>query len=283
MARKILFPGVLRVIEKMWRTLVLGVIVIAVLAVSGAQAPVLASGSGTNQKPVTCAPFPRIALWRSLDHDFARRTVNEIHGGNWQAYIDTLQGYEFKLRAIQERGTTAVVLWKNSNIRLKGPDLADFLDNLERRIEVTRCLAGMNDTKATDVLAMTIADFTTAAGGPANMGTDGASGRIMDGAMLSSQIPSCGLIPDVAWWKFRTHGSIAGYVHRRYRGNWQAYIGTWKSRLKKLQDIQNRGASAVTSTGIMLRGVQLAGYIDKVQTRISVTRCLAKLRGGRQT
>ncbi|MBC8337598.1 MAG: hypothetical protein ISR51_07385 [Rhodospirillales bacterium] len=51
MARKILFPGVLRVIEKMWRTLVLGVIVIAVLVVSGAQAPVLASGSGTNQNP----------------------------------------------------------------------------------------------------------------------------------------------------------------------------------------------------------------------------------------
>jgi hypothetical protein len=78
----------------------------------------------------------------------------------------------------------------------------------------------------------------------------------------------------VKWWKFRTHESVSGYVSRKYQGNWDAYVKNWNRRLDKLQNIYSRGASAVTSTGLTLRGPSLADYMRKMQKRISVTHCL---------
>jgi len=89
--------------------------------------------------------------------------------------------------------------------------------------------------------------------------------------------------PKVGWWKFKSHESVTGYVFRKYRGNWRAYIASWSRRLNKLQDIHGRGSSAVTSTGESLNGPRLAAYIGKMRTRISITRCLAEKMGGSNT
>ena len=61
------------------------------------------------------------------------------------------------------------------------------------------------------------------------------------------------------------------------------FRSSWSRRLSKLQDIQGRGSSAVTNTGELLKGPRLAAYIDKMRTRISITRCLAEKMGGSNT
>ncbi len=67
---------------------------------------------------------------------------------------------------------------------------------------------------------------------------------------------------------------MAGYVNRRYRGYGLLYLGKWVRRLVKLQDIHNRESSAVTSSGLVLRGADLEDDIIKMQKRLSVTHCL---------
>ena len=84
----------------------------------------------------------------------------------------------------------------------------------------------------------------------------------------------CGPIPDVEWWKFRTHEDIAGYVTRKHKGDWKAYIEVWTIRLVKLQDIYLRGSSAVVTTGQVLKGPLLQDYVKQMRDRLSVIRCL---------
>jgi hypothetical protein len=50
----------------------------------------------------------------------------------------------------------------------------------------------------------------------------------------------------------------------------------WSHRLEKLQDIYDRDSSAVTNSGIVLKGKKLFVYISKMQKRNSVVRCLAE-------
>ena len=121
------------------------------------------------------------------------------------------------------------------------------------------------------------APSTIPAAAPAATMTDEGSPRSIAevlgyGWVLRSQ---CDPIPRVEWWKYKDHESVAAYVNRRHRGNWLPYLGKWVRRLVKLQDIQNRESSAVTNSGLVLRGAELGAYIKKMQKRLSVTRCLA--------
>ena len=231
------------------------------LAILGLAVLVLAAGYAP-EASASCGSFPRIPLWKSLSHDFVRQQVEDTYVGDWQAYLTKLERYQSKLRGIRKRGTAAVVTWKSRKIRLKGDAIKEFLGHVDRRIAVTRCLAE-NDG---------IANFSTAAGG-----TDA---EIRSQAAKPKQ---CLAFPNVSWWKFKSHESVTGYVYRKYRGNWRAYIDTWSKRLSKLQNIQGRGSSAVTNTGVLLKGPGLAAYIDKMRIRISVTRCLAEKMGGSNT
>ncbi len=215
-----------------------------------------------------CGPFPRIPLWKSLSHDFVRQQVEYTYDGDWRAYIAKLERYGDKLRGIRKRGTAAVVTWKNRKIRLKGGAIDIFLGQVDRRLKVTRCLAENDD----------IANFSTAAGG-----TDAGAAFPAEVRSRTARSKQCRPFPKVAWWKFKSHESVTGYVFRKYRGNWRAYIDSWSRRLSKLRDIQGRGSSAVTNTDELLKGPRLAAYIDKMRTRISVTRCLAEKMGGSNT
>lgn len=85
----------------------------------------------------------------------------------------------------------------------------------------------------------------------------------------------CEAIPRVTWWKFNSHESIAGYVQRRHGGDWTPYLEKWLLRLAKLQDIHDRNSSAITNSGVVLRGEALADYIGQMGERLTVTRCLA--------
>lgn len=86
----------------------------------------------------------------------------------------------------------------------------------------------------------------------------------------------CDPIPRVEWWKYKTHEEMAGYVQRKHNGDWTPYIDNWFRRLVKLQDMHSRKSNAVTNTGIVLQGEELAAYIQKMRKRVAITRCLAR-------
>jgi len=86
----------------------------------------------------------------------------------------------------------------------------------------------------------------------------------------------CPQIPDLAWWRVKSHEQIVQYVSRKYDGNWLPYIESWEKRLEKMQDIFQRGSAIKTGTGVMLRGVALADYVNDMARRVAVTKCLAK-------
>ncbi len=205
-----------------------------------------------------CAKFPKFALWNELNHEFVRQYVDDRHGGDWAAYLTKLEGYERQLKGIHDKGLGAVITWRANKVRLKGARLAEFLKLVEQRLKITRCLA---DNES-------LAEFTTAAGGT-DLGDEADPPKPRQ----------CEQIPQVAWWKFSTHESVANYVSQRHRGNWRTYIDKWSQRLAKLQEIYGRGSSAVTNTGIVLKGHKLSAYIGQMQKRISVVSCLAKNSG----
>ena len=201
-----------------------------------------------------CAPFPEIALWSELDHDFVRGHVDERYDGDWDAYLAKLKRYQGSLKAIHDQGLRAGVTWRDKKVRLKGQELAGFLKLVGERLRVTQCLAE-NDA---------IADFSTAAGG------DTLKAKADSGIQVQ-----CETLPDVAWWELKTHEVIVGHVSRKYRGVWQPYIAKWSRKLVRLQDVYNRGGTKTTRTGIKLQGRELRTYLAQMQTRVSVIRCLA--------
>ncbi|NQU62451.1 MAG: hypothetical protein HQ512_15065 [Rhodospirillales bacterium] len=229
-------------------------------------AETLAAGTtgASRASQAQCTAFPKIPLWKSLSHDFVREKVATKYEGDWQAYIQSLQGYQNKLKAIHARGSSAAVSYQKRSIRLQGKSLATFLKHVDKRIAVTQCLSNADD-------AAGLADFSTAAGG---------SEETISATFKPKQ---CDTIPNIEWWKFKTHANIIGYVARKYSGDWSPYIDKWSVRLDKLTDIYNRGSSAVTNTGLTLQGRDLYGYMGEMEKRISVIRCLARNSGSSRT
>ncbi|MBT3915623.1 MAG: hypothetical protein HOF23_04565, partial [Rhodospirillaceae bacterium] len=88
-------------------------------------------------------------------------------------------------------------------------------------------------------------------------------------------VQKCDRLPDVEWWRNKNHLSIRAYVQRKYAGDWVPYIKSWNRRLDKLVDIQKRESSAVASSGVVIAGKDLEEYIEKVEKRITVLKCLA--------
>jgi len=85
----------------------------------------------------------------------------------------------------------------------------------------------------------------------------------------------CNPVPDVEWWKLRTHEDIAGYVLRKYFGDWASLEKLLVGRLARLYGIAERNAGAVVKEGTTLRGEQLASYIVQFGERLTIVRCLA--------
>lgn len=84
----------------------------------------------------------------------------------------------------------------------------------------------------------------------------------------------CAPIPDVPWWKLRSHEGIVGYVVRRYEGDWARFENELVVRLAKMYDIAERKSGVVVQDGLTLRGEALAEYIEQFTQRLAVVRCL---------
>ncbi|MEE8393997.1 MAG: hypothetical protein V3R66_06595 [Rhodospirillales bacterium] len=88
----------------------------------------------------------------------------------------------------------------------------------------------------------------------------------------------CPDFPDVSWWGNLTHDKAARYVEDKHDGDWSSYISKWEGQYEKLSDIHRRGSSiSIRSKGVRLSGVELAAYLEMIEQRISVSRCLAEI------
>jgi len=85
----------------------------------------------------------------------------------------------------------------------------------------------------------------------------------------------CALLPDVSWWRIKTHAQIIGYVEGKHGGDWSAYVENWSNRLKNLQGIFQRGSAVKTGNGVVLKDESLAAYVNQVAERLAITKCLA--------
>ncbi|MBT4934433.1 MAG: response regulator [Rhodospirillaceae bacterium] len=94
----------------------------------------------------------------------------------------------------------------------------------------------------------------------------------------SASTRACGELPKVPWWGNVSHESIISYVNNKNSGDWDAYVAKWERQLEKLGSIQSRGGTVIApKLGTRLTGTVLAEYVDQVETRLKVTRCLAKV------
>ncbi len=85
----------------------------------------------------------------------------------------------------------------------------------------------------------------------------------------------CPPIPDVDWWRVKTHSEIRDYVATKHGGNWENYTRYWNARLKRLEDIYARNSQALAGS-LVLDGPSLLAYIENVRSRIAAINYLAK-------
>jgi hypothetical protein len=88
-------------------------------------------------KMAGCPDLPNVAWWRTT----RIKIVNYVdlkYRGDWVPYIQKWEAYKQKMQGILASNGTAVV--KSRNIRLHGDKLASHIQEIERRLEVTKCL-----------------------------------------------------------------------------------------------------------------------------------------------
>jgi CheY-like chemotaxis protein len=92
-----------------------------------------------------------------------------------------------------------------------------------------------------------------------------------------SSTQPCDELPNVPWWGNATHESIISYVNNKNNGDWTAYVAKWERQLEKLGSIHAKGGAVIApKLGTRLTGQTLGEYVDNVEIRVKVTRCLAK-------
>ena len=99
------------------------------------------------------APFPKVELWGAMSHAKIKKYVARKHDGDWQPYVTKWQRQHEKLKRVKARNSK--VVFRKQGITLRGEALADYIEKVGERIEVTRCLA---ENEGFD-------NFDTAAGG----------------------------------------------------------------------------------------------------------------------
>lgn len=58
-------------------------------------------------------------------------------GGDWQGYAEKWEGRLEGVRDIYERNSTAIT---NTGVRLSGPALAEYIEQMQKRVDAINCL-----------------------------------------------------------------------------------------------------------------------------------------------
>ncbi len=107
-----------------------------------------------------CGPFPENAYLGKLTHHQVSDYVTRAHGGDWAPYIAMFDKKLTALKAINQRGSGVSVMRKGKKVTLSGSRLTRYIQVLEQRLEVSRCLSKTND----DTMMAALKNFSTAAG-----------------------------------------------------------------------------------------------------------------------
>lgn len=87
----------------------------------------------------------------------------------------------------------------------------------------------------------------------------------------------CPAFPRIPWWENDTHWKAVRYVNSRYGGDWNAYAAKWKKHLDKVANaFVERKKAFIKKANVTLKGKDYIDYINKIEKRISVIRCLAR-------
>ncbi len=86
----------------------------------------------------------------------------------------------------------------------------------------------------------------------------------------------CAAFPEVSWWGKMSHERVTRYVNRRHNGDWNSYVKKWEGRLSSMRGLRaHNGSAVIKRNGVTLKGASLDAYIEKIEKRVRVTRCLA--------
>jgi len=101
--------------------------------------------------------------------------------------------------------------------------------------------------------------------------------------LASPALADCPPFPDVLWWKGISHDSVRKYVADKHDGDWNAYLENWQKKLKFTKDALAKGSVLIVTIGaaadkIKIRDEQLRSYIDNIEKRIDIIRCLAGIK-----
>ncbi len=106
-----------------------------------ADTSLLTSLSADEKTPLTmtCDAIPKVPWWGNASHSSIIAYVNDKNSGNWEAYTDKWIKQLLKLQKVQAKGGTVIA--PKIGTRLTGPVLAEYITQVEKRVDVTRCIA----------------------------------------------------------------------------------------------------------------------------------------------
>lgn len=97
------------------------------------------SPSATSSDTASCGDLPKVKWWGNASHASIIAYVNVKNSGDWPSYIQKWERQLTKLREIFARGGTVIA--PKVGTRLTGPSLSKYVSDVEKRVNITRCLA----------------------------------------------------------------------------------------------------------------------------------------------
>ena len=194
----------------------------------------------------TCPPMPKVGWWKK-SHASMEKYVKRKYKNNWNSYIKKWIRYKSKLQGIHE--LESFIYLKAQDKRLAGDDLKIYIEDVEERIAVTKCLAkNYKDNKS----------------------------EKEEFAVTQAPAFQCRPIPEVSWWGDLNHDGIKILVKRKFGNDWKRYIAFWDEEMIALMASFNLGQEAtVNKLGLALSNEELGLYVSKVAGMLAVLHCLA--------
>lgn len=87
----------------------------------------------------SCGELPKVEWWGNASHASIIAYVNTKAGGDWENYIAKWERQLTKLRGIYARGGSVIA--PKVGTRLSGPLLSKYVSQVEKRVQITRCIA----------------------------------------------------------------------------------------------------------------------------------------------
>jgi hypothetical protein len=95
-----------------------------------------------------CEAFPKVEWWENLSHDTVREFVDEEFDGSWAPYLEKWDVRRIKLKRLADNDMSLTI--DKTGTVLKGASLKAHIKNVEKRLQVARCLAATEDSSGFD-------------------------------------------------------------------------------------------------------------------------------------